>query len=178
MKLPIKRWDAVLTACSDEPKPMIYINPTVDFLNIAKYNSDIMVRILNPGDKYHGFVYSGVIDKSSLAPSCRPRFYDLTKLYVITLVNADWLGYPKNMGEVEIITDITDFKPDIAEPYKTRSNNPKPDFDKDKHDDNNNTATKSDSKGSNLNTTMIISAIAVAIVILVALLIYNLTKKK
>ena len=90
---PITRWDGVTYADHATPRPMLYLVPTLEFLDIAERNNYIVrvdIRGANQYDKEH----QGVIYSSSNMPNCRQNFSNITGEYVIVLENTSWLGYP------------------------------------------------------------------------------------
>ena len=91
---PIKRWDGVMFGNSITKIPMIYIEPDLDFLELARDNHyAIMCNISGTDTIYDGKQIPGIVDKSSYVPNCRPNYYEKTGYYVITLAGT-WNGYP------------------------------------------------------------------------------------
>ena len=100
---PIKRWDVVMSGNSVVRYPMIYIKPTMEFLEFARANNFVVLcKISGTGTVYDGKDIPGVVDKSCYVPSCRPNFCEKTGWYVISL-HANWYGYPEpeKLGSVE-----------------------------------------------------------------------------
>lgn len=128
---PIKRWDVVMSGNSITRVPMIYIEPTMDFLEFAKANNYVvMCRINGTGTVYDGKDIPGVIDKSCYVPSYRPNFCEKTGLYVISLW-ANWYGYPEpnKLGNVEFsgmaaISGTSYKHSGPSTPNKEKENNP------------------------------------------------------
>jgi hypothetical protein len=103
MNFEIKRWDAVISGENSIPKPLIYIEPTLEFLDFVKRsNNFIKVRIANTGSDYDDKEYFAIVDKSAFLPSCRPNFYNKTGWYTLTL-RSFWNGYPQSNGIVTIL---------------------------------------------------------------------------
>lgn len=103
MDFEIKRWDAVISAENSAPKPLVYIEPTFDFLNFIKRSDNfVKVAISKTGSEYDDKVYYALVDKSAFLPSCRPNFYNKTGWYTLTL-NCFWNGYPMNNGIISIL---------------------------------------------------------------------------
>lgn len=81
---------------------MIYIKPTEEFLQKAKENDYyLLVTIRDADDRYNNADTVATISPSTNTPNDRPNFFEETGYYVITL-GGWWLGYPKNLGKVEI----------------------------------------------------------------------------
>jgi len=114
-KIKIHRWDAVMTAKNDLPAPMLYIKPTVNFLEFIENNDyRILVTISGTNTIYDGKTIWGIVDKSSNTPNCRPNFYKQTGFYVVTL-ESFWYGYPNVGNEGEMIINTPQVYPEV--PY-------------------------------------------------------------
>lgn len=100
---PIVRWD-VITTDNVTLRPVVYIQPDLNFLEFAKANNfAIICEISGTNTRYDGVQAHGVVDKSCSVPNCRPNFYNKTGLYVITL-DTTWYTYPQwdKLGFVKI----------------------------------------------------------------------------
>lgn len=122
---PIQRWDVVMFDNSVTKVPVIYIKPDDLFLAFAHKNHyAVMANISGTGLVYDGKIITGVVDKSSRVPNCKPRFFEKYGWYVVSLWS-DWYGYPHptKLGEVsfsglygvteEEIEAVHDVLPDI-----------------------------------------------------------------
>ena len=104
----IKRWDAVMFGNSLRKVPMIYVEPDETFLEFARANQfSVLCEIHGTGTNYdykpHAPVkLEGIVDTSSVVPSCRPNYFAKTGYYVVTLL-APWIGYPPGdrLGQVK-----------------------------------------------------------------------------
>ena len=114
-KIKIYRWDAVMTAKNDLPAPMLYIKPTLKFLEFVENNDyRILLTISGTNTIYDGKTIWGIVDKSSNTPNCRPNFYKQTGFYVVTL-ESYWYGYPNVGNEGEMIINTPQVYPEV--PY-------------------------------------------------------------
>ena len=114
-KFKIYRWDAVMTAKNDLPAPMVYIKPTLKFLEFIENNNyRILLSISGTNTIYDGKTMWGIVDKSSNTPNCRPNFYKQTGYYVVTL-ESFWYGYPNVGNEGERIINTPQVYPEV--PY-------------------------------------------------------------
>lgn len=96
----IVRWDSVLDSCGINPKPMIYVKPTKEFIEYVKRNKYmVFVKIDETGKPGYDCKMWGIVKKSAFAGGCRPNFFDKTNLWTITL-DKFWNGYPKHLGTV------------------------------------------------------------------------------
>lgn len=98
----IERWDAIFD--NNKRVPAIYIKPDINFMNLIAKNNIISVNINNTKTHYDNKVFTGVVNQSSYFPNCRPNFYAQTGLYIITLQNAPWIGYPTpdSLGDAKV----------------------------------------------------------------------------
>lgn len=101
----ILRIDAVTSGSSNDVNPMLYFVPTLELINYIRLN-DNLIRINITGNDYYNGTKFAIIDQSSMTPNVRPNFYDATILYVATLYNTQWKGYPTNMGSFTINDEI------------------------------------------------------------------------
>jgi hypothetical protein len=94
----IERWDAILD--NDVRVPAIYIKPDIHFMNLISKNNVIYVDINNTKTHYDHKRFVGLANQSSYFPNCRPNFYAQTGLFIITLTDSPWIGYPdpNNLG--------------------------------------------------------------------------------
>jgi hypothetical protein len=100
LQFNIKRWDAVLSKCNTK-MPMIYIEPTIEFLEfIKKNNSYINVTVNNTSSVYDLKTYNASVIESAFIPN----FFDKTRLYILIL-NTEWVGYPAHLGNA-ILSDF------------------------------------------------------------------------
>jgi hypothetical protein len=100
LQFNIKRWDAVLSKCGSK-MPMIYIEPTIEFLELVKKNNNyINATINNTSSVYDTKTYNASVIESSFVPN----FFDKTRLYILIL-NTDWVGYPGELGNV-VLSDF------------------------------------------------------------------------
>ena len=97
----IERWDAILV--DDIRVPAIYIKPDITFLEFISKNTNIIAAINNTNTNYDNKKFCGIVNQSSYYPNCRPNFYAQNGLYIITLQDAPWIGYPKpsSLGTVQ-----------------------------------------------------------------------------
>lgn len=103
MKFEIKRWDAVISGENAIPKPMIYIEPDLKFLDFIKRSENfVKVKVEKTHSEYDNKEYFAAVDKSAFMPNCRPNFYDKTGWYTLTL-GSFWSGYPPKNGNVSIV---------------------------------------------------------------------------
>ena len=100
MGYQILRWDSIEQ--NNKIVPMIYFKPCLKFMNIMKLNDNKILLKISGTEMYNG-IHTGVANKSSIVPNCRPNFFDATNLYVIIL-NIDFYQYPNldKMGYFEI----------------------------------------------------------------------------
>lgn len=161
---PIERWDVVMNGNSITRVPMIYIKPTMDFLEFARANKFVVsCRINGTGTVYDGKEIPGVVDKSCYVPSCRPNFCEKTGWYVISLW-ANWYEYPdpKKLGTVEFSGMKASPKrsnEDIGPSTPNKENNP--------------AVRQTNSPDSNVNTGIIISSsIGIAAIIVILILVF------
>lgn len=96
LSLDIVGWDGVLTCnVSNSPRPLIYVKPTKDFIDLVSHNSKFYAYVDGtPNKLYSNVVYICVADRSVSTYGCRPNFYNATDLYTITFLNAPWNGIP------------------------------------------------------------------------------------
>jgi hypothetical protein len=101
----IHRWDPIIfenNGMNPIPKPIIYIKPTPEVIQLAKDNSNILsVKLHVERSLYHQIEVEAVFSKSSDIPNSRPNFFDKTELYVLVL-KTPWNGYPEISGKCEI----------------------------------------------------------------------------
>ena len=114
MRYQILRWDSIEQ--NNKIVPMIYFKPCLKFMNIMKLNNNKILLKISGTEMYNG-IHTGVANKSSIVPNCRPNFFDATNLYVIIL-NTDFYQYPNldKMGYFEISN--FDNKPTPKSPEK------------------------------------------------------------
>lgn len=99
----IKEWQAILLETSTFPYPMVYIKPDDAFAQYAKENNySVLVKIQNTNSKYDLQSFIALVDTGATFPNYRPNFYNQTGYYVLTLVGANWLGYPPQNGSIFI----------------------------------------------------------------------------
>lgn len=99
-KYDIERWDALITGNNTFPTPMIYFKPDKDFVKYAEDNEfQVLVEIEGTDSIYDKKKMYGTIDSSAYSPGYRPRFYNKTGYFVITLA-CNWTGYPKQNGRM------------------------------------------------------------------------------
>lgn len=106
MSFEIKRWDVIIS--NDKQYPIIYIEPTIAFLEYVKNNQYVVsCKIHNTNTVYDNKDIVGIVNKSAYIPNCRPNFFNKYNYYVIVLYSATWNGYPEpeNLGTV-IINDM------------------------------------------------------------------------
>lgn len=97
----IKEWQAILLPNSTFPYPMLYIKPDEAFSQYAKENDySVVVKIQNTNSKYDLQSFIALVDTGATFPNYRPNFYNQTGYYILTLVGANWLGYPPQNGTV------------------------------------------------------------------------------
>lgn len=97
----IKEWQAILLPSSTFAYPMIYIKPDDAFAQYAKENDySVLVKIQNTNSKYDLQPFIALVDTGATFPNYRPNFYNQTGYYILTLVGANWLGYPPQNGTV------------------------------------------------------------------------------
>jgi hypothetical protein len=165
---PIERWDVVMSGNSITRVPMIYIKPTMEFLEFARANNFVVLcRINGTGTVYDGKEIPGVVDKSCYVPSCRPNFCEKTGLYVISLW-ANWYGYPEpnKLGNVEFsgmkANPDTSYKHSGPSTPNKKENNP--------------VVRQTNSPDSNVNTGIIISSSVGVLAIIVILILVFVVK--
>ena len=90
----IIRWDSVTYGNYLTPRPMLYLVPTLDFMDLVQRNNYI-VRVDIRGTGVYDGEHLGTVYSSSNMPSCRPNFFAVTGEYVIVLEHTSWLGYPR-----------------------------------------------------------------------------------
>lgn len=102
----IQQWNSVIPKSppgSEEnnfPMPMIYIKADKWFENYAtKNNYMVLINIEGSDSQYDNHPTIAVIDNSGYYPNYRPRFFNDTHYYVLTLA-CGWLGYPRKNGRV------------------------------------------------------------------------------
>jgi hypothetical protein len=106
MSFEVLRVDAVTSGNSNKIIPMLYFTPDLEFINYIKLNNNRIVIDISENDYYNG-TREAIIDQSSITPNVRPNFYDATTLYVATLYNTEWIGYPAKMGKFSVNKNIT-----------------------------------------------------------------------
>lgn len=166
---PIERWDVVMSGNSITRVPMIYIKPTMEFLEFARANNFVVLCQINgTGTVYDGKEIPGVVDKSCYVPSCRPNFCEKTGLYVISLW-ANWYGYPEpnKLGNVEF--SGMKANPDTSYKHSGPSTS-------NKEKKNNPVVRQTNSPDSNVNTGIIISSSVGVLAIIVILILVFVVK--
>lgn len=106
----IKFWEPVLTGCSANPVPSVYIEPDVDLLSLFKENNNLVECTVTgtDNDAYENKTFIATVDRSANMPNNRPNYYTVTGLYILTFTNYSsegsaqtfWNGYPKTAGKV------------------------------------------------------------------------------
>lgn len=174
----IKRWDAVMFGNSLRKVPMIYVEPDETFLEFARANQfSVLCEIHGTGTNYdykpHAPVkLEGIVDTSSVVPSCRPNYFAKTGYYVVTLL-APWIGYPPEdrLGYVKFFG--------LKEGIRTQIPAPSPKVDPQPSKKSAMTKASPSSTGSKKDNTLLISSIIliVCLVAAVGILIYAAVKK-
>jgi len=95
----IKRWDVILDE-NNNKIPMIYIEPDIYFLEFARINEySIFCEINDTYSVYDKSITKGSINNANMY--CRPNFFISNNLYVISLLDFKWNGYPTKLGNIK-----------------------------------------------------------------------------
>jgi hypothetical protein len=83
--------------------PYAMIQPDLKWLAQAKANDNIVYVEITDSGIYDGG-YRAILEPTSFIPNPRPNFFAATQTYALTLVDADWSGYPPNgaLGKVKL----------------------------------------------------------------------------
>lgn len=106
-ELDILKWDVDFGNTTSGGRntyvPFVTIQPNLHFLSTAKANDNIVYVEVSDSGIYDG-VYRAVLEPTSNLPNPRPNFFAATGAYALTLIDADWDGYPPNgaLGKVKI----------------------------------------------------------------------------
>ena len=103
MSFEIKRWDVIII--NNRKIPIIYIEPTIAFLDFIKDNNYIIsCKIFKTNTVYDDKNIIASVDRSSFIPNYRPNFFNKYNYYIVTLLTATWNGYPdpSNLGILNI----------------------------------------------------------------------------
>jgi len=92
-KYQIVRWDAV-TDCNGMLRPMLYFKPDMDMVLFSRENNYKIHIDIKDAQYYSGEQIPGTVDIASQQPNFRPNFFEACHLYVITLSQTHWLGFP------------------------------------------------------------------------------------
>jgi hypothetical protein len=94
----IKRWDPVITGSNHDKHPAIYIEVDTAFLEFSRNNQFTLTCVISGTNSiYDNYTVKGLVNESNILPN----FSHQTGLYIITLINSDWYGYPNELGYVE-----------------------------------------------------------------------------
>ena len=92
-KYQIVRWDAV-TDCNGMLRPMLYFKPDMDMVLFSRENNYKIHIDIKDAQYYSGEQIPGTVDIASQQPNFRPNFFEACHLYVVTLSQTHWLGFP------------------------------------------------------------------------------------
>jgi len=106
-ELDILKWDVDFGNTTSGGRntyvPYVHIQPNLEWLSTAKANDNILYVEVSDSGIYDGG-YRAVLEPTSNLPNPRPNYFAATGTYALTLVDADWGGYPPNgaLGTVKI----------------------------------------------------------------------------